>query len=47
MISASTDTAVSSAVRLPMSSPQGAWMRARSASLTPARLRRSSRSAVV
>ena len=28
MISASTETAVSSAVRLPMSSPQGAWMRA-------------------
>ena len=35
MISASTDTAVSSAVRLPMSSPHGAWIRARSASPTP------------
>ncbi len=47
MISARTETAVSSAVRLPMSRPHGAWMRARSASLAPASRRRRSRSAVV
>ncbi len=43
MISAQIDIAVSSGVRAPMSTPIGAWMRARPSSSTPASRSRATR----